>query len=190
MHGDCCEVIMLCPCLLYGQSLPLGSGRLQLAQHRSNTDFYYEAQPPGAHCSITALPPHRGLPPLGPSYTECTPSRPYLLLHRGLLLDRTWRRPRRGVRGLRRRVRSSVSRRDCCFRSTSCADRVLAGPLLSNCSLLSPSYCGIALPPSSVCSARARPASLMAQLWQRRVPREQEQPLCSAMGSAGICSSL
>lgn len=170
------------------------SRRLRFTRKRSDADSYHGGQTTRSALfqhspSAPPRPTPHGAAPAGLSVVYSLPG-PHPLLHCGLLHDRKWRRARRSVHGLREHgplllwsqglllpehlLRCSRPRRAASLR----------------CSLLSPSYCGIALFSSSVCSARSRPASITAQLWQGWVPREQREPLCSVTGSAGLCSSL
>jgi len=130
----------------------------------------------GAHgCSSPGPPPHRGPLPTGCSSgpgRSCGGIRG--LRGDGPLLP--WASP--GPQGAAAVCPELLLHRPRCPRGRSLASLTLLSQLLL--------HSGSSLP--SICSRTAHPASLTAQLWQRRSVWSSWSWLCSHMGSAGLCS--
>lgn len=198
--GCCCKPIMLCLCLLHGQSPPmLCAGSLprdailpELVLHGllqaviCSTALRRGFLSRGLNLQERTAPTQPSLPtkahrPSGPILwgfpwaASCTLSGRHLLQHCGLLHDRTWRRARRRARMLR----AHGPRLFCPLglllpeHLLRCSRAFRAVSL--RCSLLFPSCCGTAFSSSLVCCARSRPASITAQLWR-----------LSPLGAAGV----
>ena len=143
-----------------------------------------------------SLPPHRG-PQLRPGtlmreYPQT--KAPSGCVHGGILRGRAGRSAPRGAHTLPRDgplLRGPLpGRRELlpCARSSSCADLGPPGRSLPSLTPLSQLLLHSSSSLPSICSRRAHPALLTAQLWQRRPLWSSWSWLCSHMGSAGLCS--